>query len=150
MTTEYDVIIIGAGIGGLVSGCYLAEKKLKVLIVEQHYQVGGYCSSFKRGSFQFDVGVHYLGGIKRGILSKILDELDLRNSLKFTRFDPTDKIILANSTTFIRSTPADTINGFKKNFPHEKQNLDLFFDFITQDNFYNIYKKVLVNLHKYF
>ena len=51
---KYDVIIIGAGIGGLVCGCYLVKAGLKVLIVEKHYQVGGYCTSFKRKGFTFD------------------------------------------------------------------------------------------------
>ena len=41
---QYDVIIIGAGIGGLVCGCYLAKAGLKVLIVEQHNKAGGYCT----------------------------------------------------------------------------------------------------------
>ncbi|MCM8787946.1 MAG: FAD-dependent oxidoreductase, partial [Candidatus Omnitrophica bacterium] len=37
---QYDVIIIGAGIGGLVCGCYLAKAGLKVLIVEKNDKVG--------------------------------------------------------------------------------------------------------------
>ena len=44
----YDAIIIGAGISGLVCGCYLAKAGMKVLIAEQHYKPGGYCTSFKR------------------------------------------------------------------------------------------------------
>ena len=47
----YDVIVIGAGISGLVCGCYLAKAGLRVLIVEQHNKPGGYCTSFKRKGF---------------------------------------------------------------------------------------------------
>jgi len=36
----YDAVIIGAGIGGLVCGCYLARAGMKVLICEQHYKPG--------------------------------------------------------------------------------------------------------------
>jgi len=35
---EYDVVIIGAGIGGLVRGCYLAKAGMKVLIVEKNHK----------------------------------------------------------------------------------------------------------------
>ena len=42
--SKYDVIIIGAGIGGLVCGCYLAKAGMKVLIVEKNAKPGGYCT----------------------------------------------------------------------------------------------------------
>lgn len=42
---SYDAIIIGAGIGGLVCGCYLAKAGMKVLIVEQHDKPRGYFTS---------------------------------------------------------------------------------------------------------
>ena len=45
---EYDAIIIGAGIGGLVCGCYLAKAGMKVLIVERNDKVGGYLTSFSK------------------------------------------------------------------------------------------------------
>ncbi len=45
---SYDAVIIGAGIGGLVCGCYLAKAGMKVLIAERHFKPGGYCTSFRR------------------------------------------------------------------------------------------------------
>ncbi|MBU0503878.1 MAG: NAD(P)/FAD-dependent oxidoreductase [Candidatus Omnitrophota bacterium] len=141
MKNKYDVIIIGAGIGGLTCGCYLAKAGLKVLIVEQHYKAGGYCTSFERQGYKFDVGVHYFGGIKKGILGVILDDLSLRERINFMQFNPTDKIITPKATTYIRSNPKDTIQEFNKNFPSEKKNIDAFFKFVKHDNFINIYKK---------
>src|SRR4030042_1912235 len=87
---KYDVVIIGAGIGGLVCGCYLAKAGLKVLIVEQHYKPGGYCTSFKRKGYTFDVGVHYLGSCreKDGVIYNILqDLLSLVSKTKSLNFD---------------------------------------------------------------
>lgn len=55
-----DVVIISAGIGGFVCGCYLAKAGMKVLICEQHYKPGGYCTSFKRGRFTFDAAIKIL------------------------------------------------------------------------------------------
>ncbi|HDY75934.1 MAG TPA: NAD(P)/FAD-dependent oxidoreductase, partial [Candidatus Marinimicrobia bacterium] len=54
----YDAVIIGAGIGGLVCGCYLAKAGMKVLIAEQHSKPGGYCTSFRRKGFTFDAAPH--------------------------------------------------------------------------------------------
>ena len=45
----YDAIIIGAGIAGLVCAAFLAKCGKKVLLVEQHFIPGGYCTSFLRG-----------------------------------------------------------------------------------------------------
>src|SRR6185436_4709752 len=44
----YDAVVIGAGVGGLIAANLLARGGLSVLLVEQHYMVGGYCSTFKR------------------------------------------------------------------------------------------------------
>ncbi len=149
MAEKYDVAIIGAGIGGLIAGCYLAKEKLKVLIVEQHDKPGGYCTSFTRKGYSFDVGVHYLGGIKKGILRTILTDLDLKDKIKFNQFDPTDKIITPEASTYIHANPKNTIEGLKYNFSGEKKNIDAFFNFIRQDNFSNIYKKTRKLTFKY-
>ena len=141
MSDKYDVVIIGAGIGGLVCGCYLAKAGLRVLIVEKNDKPGGYCTSFERDGYRFDIGVHYLGGIKRGVLGKILDELGVKDKIKFHQFDPTDKIIMPDNITYIRANPYDTIKEFKKSFPKERERIERFFKFMMQENFLEIYKK---------
>jgi len=60
MANKYDVVIIGAGHGGLGAGAVLAEHGFKVLLLEQHNLPGGCSSSFVRGRFEFETGVHYL------------------------------------------------------------------------------------------
>ncbi|HEX6201358.1 MAG TPA: FAD-dependent oxidoreductase, partial [Thermoanaerobaculia bacterium] len=51
---RYDAVVVGAGIGGLVAANLLARAGLSVLLVEQHYMAGGFCSSFRRGGYTFD------------------------------------------------------------------------------------------------
>src|SRR4030042_957733 len=138
---KYDVVIIGAGVGGLVCGCYLAKEGLRVLIVEQHDKPGGYCTSFQRKGYEFDVGVHYLGGLKKGILGKTLKELDLERRIEFIQFNPTDKIVLPNNTTYISSDPFETIVNFKKSFPRNSIQIDSFFKFIMEQNLSVLGKK---------
>ena len=45
---RYDVVVIGAGIGGLAAAALLAKKGMKTLLLEKEDQVGGYVVSFKR------------------------------------------------------------------------------------------------------
>ncbi|MDD5774471.1 MAG: NAD(P)/FAD-dependent oxidoreductase [Candidatus Omnitrophica bacterium] len=139
---KFDTVIIGAGIGGLVAGCYLSKAGLKVLIVEQHYKPGGYCTSFERNGYDFDVGVHYFGGIKKGILGKIFKELNLISMIKLHQFDPTDKLVLPDNITFVRANANDTIKEFKISFPKEKNNIDKFFKYILNSNFLKVYSEV--------
>ncbi|MER2562848.1 MAG: NAD(P)/FAD-dependent oxidoreductase [Myxococcaceae bacterium] len=60
----FDVIVIGSGIGGLIAANALARHgSRKVLVLEQHYRVGGFTHVFTRPGFEWDVGVHYVGGV---------------------------------------------------------------------------------------
>src|SRR5258708_37797201 len=56
---SYDAVVIGAGVGGLICANLLARAGLSVLIVEQHFMVGGYCSTFRRKGYTFDAATHF-------------------------------------------------------------------------------------------
>jgi phytoene dehydrogenase-like protein len=58
MEKKYDIIVIGSGLGGLTAGAELASKRKRVLILEQHFQVGGSATSFKRKGFTYEAGLH--------------------------------------------------------------------------------------------
>jgi len=59
---EYDVIIIGAGMGGLTAASLLAKRGVDVLLTEQHFMPGGCCSAVRRGGVTSDVGASMLFG----------------------------------------------------------------------------------------
>ena len=60
---EYDVIVIGSGMGGMTCAGILAREGEKVLVLERHYTAGGYTHVFKRNGYEWDVGIHYIGGV---------------------------------------------------------------------------------------
>jgi all-trans-retinol 13,14-reductase len=61
-----DVIVIGSGIGGLTVASLLAQlQKKRVLVLERHFQPGGYSHSFRRGKYHWDVGLHYVGAMQK-------------------------------------------------------------------------------------
>lgn len=126
MQSKYDVIILGAGIGGLICGAFLAKSGKKVLIIEQHSIPGGYCTSFKRKGFIFDAAVHHIGGCgKWSIVGRSLKELEI--NINFSRLDPMDSINFPSFSIDIPAELDDYINLLKQNFPSESENLPSFF-----------------------
>lgn len=79
MAKEYDVIVIGAGNGGLAAAAFTAKNGLKTLIVDTHNIPGGSATSFVRGRFEFETSLHELAGIgpddNPGPVRKVFDLL---------------------------------------------------------------------------
>ena len=123
---EYDVIIVGAGIGGLTCGALLSKRGYKVLILEQHHQIGGYCSSFSRRGFIFNTGVENISGLwDKGPVTYLLRELGLKR----------EELFVKNTVRYIfkgKTIEAQNLEGFMEKlsemFPDEKENIYAFFD----------------------
>ncbi|PWK15786.1 phytoene desaturase family protein [Tumebacillus permanentifrigoris] len=99
MSQRYDVIVIGAGLGGLTTAALLARNGAKVLLLEQHYVVGGCASTFRRGPYLFDVSVHLMGGMEEGGSGhKILQELDVLDRLPLVEVSPMYRVQIGNDS----------------------------------------------------
>jgi all-trans-retinol 13,14-reductase len=95
---KYDVVIIGAGLGGLECGYILSRQGKRVLILEQSSQPGGCMQSYRRGDFRYDTGFHYVGGLDEGqSLFAAFNYLGLLD-LPWHRLDPDgfDRITIAD------------------------------------------------------
>jgi len=130
---SYDAVIIGAGIGGLVCGSYLAKAGMKVLIAEQHFKPGGYCTSFIRQGFTFDAAAHSFGGYRKdGIVRKVFTDLGIENKLHVIRYDPSDVIVAPGYRVSFYSNLDQTINDLQRQFPDERVGIIDFFNFIIK------------------
>ncbi len=96
---QYDIIVIGSGIGGLVCGNLLSLEGYKVCVLEKNKQIGGCLQTYVRDKVIFDSGVHYIGGLGKGQnLYQIFKYLGLMEKLKLEKMDGNafDKIIIEN------------------------------------------------------
>ena len=123
---EYDVIIVGSGIGGLTCGALLSKRGYRVLVLEQHHQVGGYCSSFKRKDFTFNTGVENVSGLwEKGPITYLLRELSFEKEELFAknrmRFIFKGKEIDAGNLE-------EFIKALSEMFPKEKERICAIFD----------------------
>lgn len=124
----YDAVIIGAGIGGLICANLLVREGLRVLLTEQHYMIGGYCSTFRRKGYTFDAATHFypLLGNPETITGKLLSDLDVTNG--WVKMDPVDHFHFPDGSSFAVPADFDTyLTKLKQEFPEEAQALDRFF-----------------------
>jgi phytoene dehydrogenase-like protein len=125
---RYDAIVVGAGIGGLVAANLLAKAGLSVLLVEQHYMVGGYCSTFRRAGYTFDAGTHFypLLGNPDTLTGRLLRDLGV--ATRWVKMDPVDTFHFPDGSRF--AVPAD-LDGYlarlHEEFPAESPALEDFF-----------------------
>ncbi|MGA2362780.1 MAG: NAD(P)/FAD-dependent oxidoreductase [Candidatus Aminicenantales bacterium] len=116
------VVIIGAGLGGLVAGNLLVKKGHKVTLYEAHTAPGGYTSGFRRKGFYFESGTLSLEGTPT--LYKALDDIGVRDEIRLVRKQ--DRFL---SPYF--DFKFESYAGFKKAlydaFPAEAKGLDGYF-----------------------
>ncbi|MDX1284712.1 MAG: NAD(P)-binding protein, partial [Draconibacterium sp.] len=83
---KYDVIVIGSGLGGLVAGAKLSKSGKKVLLIEQHSIPGGCATSFQRGDFTMEVGLHEMDGLhKKDLKTRIFRDLGVFEHVNFLK-----------------------------------------------------------------
>ncbi|HUY32987.1 MAG TPA: FAD-dependent oxidoreductase [Pirellulales bacterium] len=120
---RYDVIVIGSGLAGLTAANTLAKTGRSVLLLEQHYQLGGMATWFKRaGGHIFDISLHgfpvgMIKSCKRYWTAEIADSIVQLRNIRF------DNPMFSLTTTFNRDdfsrllterfdVPAATVRAF--------------------------------------
>jgi len=134
--SHYDVIIIGSGISGLCSGALLAMEGKKVLILEKHFKIGGYTHTFKRENYEWDVGIHYIGGVhlKRTFSRRLFDKIT-DNNLKWNKMDDNyDRIIFPDKSYDFISPKNKFIESMKSYFPDESSAIEQYVEIVSKVN----------------
>ncbi|MBR0385909.1 MAG: NAD(P)/FAD-dependent oxidoreductase [Erysipelotrichaceae bacterium] len=135
---KYDLIVIGAGNGGLMTACRAAQLGLKVLVVERHNMPGGAATSFVGGRFDFDASLHEIPdfgqGASRGELGRLFDELGIQ----------ADMLPIKDAFRYV--VEKDGVRSLDVTFPHGKDEVMKLISEICPDdvqameNFFDAYE----------
>ena len=130
----YDVVVIGSGLAGLTAANALAKQGRSVLLLEQHYQLGGMATWFKRaGGHIFDISLHgfpvgMIKSCRRYWTREIADSIVQLKNIRF------DNPMFSLSTTFDRD---DFTRQLVEKFHVPQEQVVAFFDAARAINFYD-------------
>ena len=127
---QYDAIIIGTGIGGLTCGSFLAQQKGKrVLMLERHFKVGGFTHTFvRKGKYEWDVGIHYIGDMQKGRQSRATFDYISRGGIKWNKMpDRYDCFMFPDFSFSAPSGKNQYIRALIEQFPTEQKAIEQYF-----------------------
>ncbi|MBI5585417.1 MAG: NAD(P)/FAD-dependent oxidoreductase [Deltaproteobacteria bacterium] len=134
---SYDVVVIGAGNGGLTASVTLAQKGLQVLLLERHNVPGGCATSFCRGRFEFEVALHQLSGVgtaeNPGPLRMLLDQLGVLKELELVEMKDLFHVIGPGGfRVALKPDREQVVAALKEKFSGQEEGIELFFDLSYQ------------------
>lgn len=131
---EWDVIVIGSGMGGMTSAAALAKCGKRVLVLEQHYVPGGFTHTFSRKGYTWDVGVHCLGQMsERELPGRIIKWLTNSHVDMCSMGDVYE--IFNYPDDFKISFPATRmafVHALEDKFPNEKATISRYMDLVRE------------------
>jgi prolycopene isomerase len=126
--SNYPTVIIGAGLGGLCCGAYLAKQGVPVTIIEQHNKPGGYATSFDRagGKFIFEVSLHGTS-VNNNATARILEDLGVLRRLQLVELPEVYRLKTPDMDISVpQKDPEAYIRLLTKYFPAEKDGIRRF------------------------
>jgi phytoene dehydrogenase-like protein len=127
---DYDAIVIGSGMGGLAFACIMAKLKgWRVLLLERHFKIGGFTHTFERpGSWSWDVGLHYVGEMGRGMLGRRLFDFITEGQVTWNPLpDNFDEFVYPCLRFSVPSNQTRFRDALIQSFPEERKNIRRYF-----------------------
>jgi phytoene dehydrogenase-like protein len=122
-----NVVVIGAGIGGLAGGVRLLQRGHSVTLLEKEPRVGGYAVSFRRHGFTFDLALHVVpSGGPGQEFAAMIETLGLSGSVRFLRLREGFRVHLGDYRFQMPGDYETLFASLSTEFPAEQKGLRLF------------------------
>lgn len=128
--SEFPVVVIGGGLGGLCAAAHLAQNGFPVTLIEKHYIPGGYATTFERvgGKYTFEVSLHTTMSAKGG-LQKFLEGAGVLDKVETVELPELCRIITPDhDLIWPQQNPAAIIEQLSNLFPDQAKGIQGFFD----------------------
>ncbi|PWL39321.1 NAD(P)/FAD-dependent oxidoreductase [Flagellimonas aquimarina] len=128
---KYNTIVIGGGLAGLTAGATLTKFGKKVLLLEQHHKPGGCATTFKRGDFIVEVGLHEMCGLEKdGAILQLFHMLDVDQGVELLQV-PELYAVLSDQEKFVfPHTYAAASKALINKYPEDEKGIKRFMKFI--------------------
>lgn len=157
MTQQKKAVIIGAGVGGLATALFLAQKGFAVDIYEKNATPGGRCGKITQNGHRFDLGATIL--LMPSLYRKVFAELglDMDKELKTKSLEPVYKLFFGDGSDFLFTRNPDQMKEQLEAFEpgshaqyetYIKEGYDFFnrsMDGLLARNFYHLFQFINVN-----
>jgi all-trans-retinol 13,14-reductase len=130
---KYDIVVIGAGLGGLTAGAKLSREGRKVLVIEQHDRPGGCATTFRRGNYTLEVGLHEMDGPVPGDMkTKIFNDLEVFKNVGFIKLPEFYRFINDRFDVVIPHDPEIAQARLSDLFPGDASGIQSYFEQILK------------------
>ncbi|MFT3704602.1 MAG: NAD(P)/FAD-dependent oxidoreductase [Agriterribacter sp.] len=124
---QYDVTVVGAGIGGLTAAALLSKAGFSVCVLEKEPHVGGYLAGFRRRDFIFDTAIHWLNQYNaHGIVTKLFNAIGSDHPIAIT-LKHTRRYKGEGFDYLLTNNPNELRDQWIKEFPHDEKGIRKFF-----------------------
>jgi all-trans-retinol 13,14-reductase len=126
LAETWDAIVIGSGIGGLTAAVLLgAHAGKRVLVLERHYEAGGFTHTFHRPGYEWDVGLHYIGQMEEGCDARCAFDHITAGKVQWQSLpDIYDRFIIEGRTFDFAAGLERFRDGLRQSFPGEIRAID--------------------------
>jgi prolycopene isomerase len=127
--SAYDVVIVGAGIGGLTSGALLAKEGKQVLVVEKEEHPGGFAREFRYGSYNINPAIHSIMGCNPanslgiGVIDAVLNHLGVQDRCEFIEVNPFFRVAFPGFQMDVPTGRDAYLEAHLRHFPDEADGL---------------------------
>ncbi len=134
MSEKFDVVVIGAGLGGLECALSLSKHGKRVCVLEKNALLGGCLQTFRRKGHCLDTGFHYVGGLDKGqMLYKLFSYFGLMN-LPWVKMGEQcfDEVVIGSRRYSLPQGYDNYKQALLQYFPHQKDGINEWVDLLKK------------------